>query len=883
MADASVIRIKPNYFIHVLDNNTNVTRVELGPRTLTRQDHEKVVLGPDPMIMVPPRHYCIIANPVVRDDDGTPISDDHGQYKLRHGDEEIRFEQDPFPLYPGEKLLGKVAPLQVVATNSALRLRAIRDFEDADKVKRVAGDEWLCEGPGTYKPRVEVQVVEITKATIIKPNQALRLRARKACLDRQGRERKAGEEWLVRQSGAYLPGVDEEVVETVNSYVLTDKKALHLKAVKTFTDELGKERKAGEEWLVRQSGAYLPGVDEEVVETVNSYVLTDKKALHLKAVKTFTDELGKERKAGEEWPITANEAETHIPDVYEQVVGEVKITTLNNRQYCVVLDPIDEKTGKPQLGKKQLRKGEVNFFLRPGESLENNIQSVYVLAEEEALLLRAKESFKSGDKVHEPGDRWMVYGPTDFVPPVQVEVVEKRKAIPLDENEGIYVRDIQSGKVRMVCGQSYMLKSNEELWSKDLPRAVEELLQKDRADSGDSFDNEGRDKTRVVTYRAPHNSAVQIYDYKEKKSRVVFGPELIMLGPDEHFTVISLSGDKPKKPHVVKTLGLSLGPDFMTDIVTVETSDHARLSLKLSYNWHFEVNKDSPEDGAKIFQVPDFVGDSCKAIASRVRGAVASVSFDSFHKHSARIIRQAVFGADARQNRFAFTSNNLVITNIDIQSVEPVDQRTRDSLQKSVQLAIEITTKSQEAAARHEAERLEQEARGRLERQKINDEAEAEKSRQELLSLQAQSAAVESTGQAKAEAKARAEAAQIEGEASVRQAQLRAEASKIKSEAELIQLKQKQEAEIDHQRKVDELDLARARELAGIDSAKFKATVTSIGAETIKAIAQAGPEMQAKMLQGLGLKGFMITDGNSPINLFNTAQGFLGGVNPSDI
>ena len=41
-------------------------------------------------------------------------------------------------------------------------------------------------------------------------------------------------------------------------------------------------------------------------------------------------------------------------------------------------------------------------------------------------------------------------------------------------------------------------------------------------------------------------------------------------------------------------------------------------------------------------------------------------------------------------------------------SVEPVDQRTRDSLQKSVTLAIEITTQSQEAAAKRDAERVEQ-------------------------------------------------------------------------------------------------------------------------------------------------------------------------------
>ena len=60
-----------------------------------------------------------------------------------------------------------------------------------------------------------------------------------------------------------------------------------------------------------------------------------------------------------------------------------------------------------------------------------------------------------------------------------------------------------------------------------------------------------------------------------------------------------------------------------------------------------------------------------------------------------------------------------------------MDSKTRESLQKSVQLAIGITTQSQEAEARHAAERTEQEARGLLERQKIQDEASAEKARRE--------------------------------------------------------------------------------------------------------------------------------------------------------
>jgi len=350
------------------------------------------------------------------------------------------------------------------------------------------------------------------------------------------------------------------------------------------------------------------------------------------------------------------------------------------------------------------------------------------------------------------------------------------------------------------------------------------------------------------------------------------------LGPEEHFTVLSLSGDKPKKPHQIKAIGLYLGPDFMTDLVTVETSDHARLMLKLSYNWLFEVEKNNITDSEKIFTTPDFVGEACKAVAARVRGAVASVTFDMFHKNSAKIIRTAVFGVDEAgkvKPKYCFPANNLVITNIDIQSAETVDQKTRDSLQKSVQLAIEITTQSTEAYARHEAERLDQDARGRLERQKIADEAEAEKLRKRLLQLQAQSAAVESTGQATAEAKARAEAAQIEGECAVKQAQLKASGTKIKGECELDHKKKAQVLEIEHQKVLNDLEVSRSKDLADIESEKFKALVKAIGIDAIKSIARAGPEMQVKLLEGLGLKSIMITDGNTPINLFNTAAGLI--------
>ena len=87
-----------------------------------------------------------------------------------------------------------------------------------------------------------------------------------------------------------------------------------------------------------------------VVSVENAYVLTDKKALQLRALKTFTDDFGKERMNGDEWLVTHADTETHIPNVYEQLVAVVDVVTLSSRQYCVILDPVDG--GKPQLGKK---------------------------------------------------------------------------------------------------------------------------------------------------------------------------------------------------------------------------------------------------------------------------------------------------------------------------------------------------------------------------------------------------------------------------------------------------------------------------------------------------------------------------------------------------
>lgn len=95
-------------------------------------------------------------------------------------------------------------------------------------------------------------------------------------------------------------------------------------------------------------------------------------ALHLRARQNFRDFRGVTRRSGEEWLVTTQDTDAHVPDVYEEVMGVVSITTLGPHNYCVILDPVGPD-GKNQLGQKRVVKVSVSTSPR-GECLWSGLR-----------------------------------------------------------------------------------------------------------------------------------------------------------------------------------------------------------------------------------------------------------------------------------------------------------------------------------------------------------------------------------------------------------------------------------------------------------------------------------------------------------------------------
>jgi len=319
----------------------------------------------------------------------------------------------------------------------------------------------------------------------------------------------------------------------------------------------------------------------------------------------------------------------------------------------------------------------------------------------------------------------------------------------------------------------------------------------------------------------------------------------------------------------------------MTDLVTVETSDHAVLDIQLAYDWKFLYDRENPQDpqNIRLFSLKDFVGNACKFISSRIRGAVSAKTYDEFHHCSAKIIKDAVFGIDKAtgetRKRLFFENNNLEITSCDIKSIRPVDKDIDEKLKQNTFLSIKIKAEATELAFTSQKDMLEQQLKGELDIQEIEDSTDAEKLRIEFYKAVADLNSVQSLGKSLSKAKAEKEKAIIEGRNNVAIAQVESETLKILNDQETEALRLKQELQYNYEKSENDINANEQEQMAKVEVDKIQRMMKAIGPETLAKIINAEPKMQQELLKGLGLQGYLMTDGRNPINLFDTANGLV--------
>ncbi|KAL0484708.1 major vault protein MVP [Acrasis kona] len=410
----------------------------------------------------------------------------------------------------------------------------------------------------------------------------------------------------------------------------------------------------------------------------------------------------------------------------EQKLGEVvQCRIVTKDEYAIIKNPYNQATKQLEMGDRKVVVGPTAIALQYGESFEV-VEHVHILAKNQALRLTALQSHD--DK--SAGTVWQVKGPCRFIPNKYTQVQRVIDAILINQNEGIYVIDTETSTKKLIKGpRAYLLEASEELYYKQYSQSEISAL---------NLSLVPKYQATSITIQKSH--VVCILD-ADKNERVVVGPSSVLLSPEEHVKCLELSAGKPKIPKQIKAAIIKLGPDFMTDTFEVRTRDNAALHLVLTYKWM--LDEDEPH---KVFSLPDFIGYACTTLCSSIREEAAMYTFEQFHSKTVEIIRGVLFknhemmsnGEKKTVFGLLFDEINLLISEVDVKSVKPVNSEINKLLNQSIKSNMIIV-----------CNKMEQDANKEAEKEKIKAESEIQKIRESLIDIENENERLRSIERAK--------------------------------------------------------------------------------------------------------------------------------------
>jgi hypothetical protein len=359
-----------------------------------------------------------------------------------------------------------------------------------------------------------------------------------------------------------------------------------------------------------------------------------------------------------------------------------------------------------------VRGSDVTFFV-PTTGLEvvpeasgGYVRKARRLRKGMGLHLRVAKAFeaKDGDQVppgrYDAGQDLFLHDREGyFFPTEHLEIVGEVSAIPVAEREGLYARDLLTGRITTIEGPVSYLPD---------PTKVEIVLRTLGPETARLYRVHDPASDRALGVYVPSGFAVLVT--AKDRREVVRGPTTRILAYDEDLEVLELSTGRPKtSERTLPTCFLQVEGNKVSDVVRVKTRDHNEIELELSYRVSF-VEHGGPQE--RWFRVKDYVGLLCDHLGSLVRGAARQTSLEALHEDAVELVRGVVLGekpaSGPRAGRI-FEENGLWVYDVEVLDVRILDEDVKDLLEQAQRNALVAEVSKREQALRLETERLREE------------------------------------------------------------------------------------------------------------------------------------------------------------------------------
>ncbi|MDF2697768.1 MAG: hypothetical protein K0S65_6151, partial [Labilithrix sp.] len=569
-----------------------------------------------------------------------------------------------------------------------------------------------------------------------------------------------------------------------------------------------------------------------------------------------------------------------------------RAVVLGPKEFCILFDA----DGNPRIvrGPARVFPGPHDTFLQRGS--RRRVYDAFELSEQQALWLRVitpisrarlqanlPPGFPLDREEYDAGSELIVRGkPSVFFPFIEAEVVNPStrephvgndhdsvliNAIGIDQQKGAYIRDLRTGMVKMVRGEtSYLIdprfeehvqrRMARESWNLWVAHAEpHKALKAKPGDEPDSFTTPW-----ALSILVPNNEACLVSSRHGR--RVEIGPKSILLEYEESLLPFRLSkGPSKDGHHTITTCFLRVQGARVADTFEVESSDFVKLRLKLGFTGHFEGE---PE---KWFHIDDPVKLLADTVRARLRAAAREHSFARLVREMGKLVRETLFGTEPT---LRFEENGMVVDSCELLKLDIVDpalaQLIADAQREMVKLQINDEQATQRLSSERHQDAIDAEehaiVRTAVARKAESQIVDAESNHRvdlQKLKLRFDAEDVE-RGRKQAQA-----ALELDGEirSADRRGEAHAERRRKEAEANALANEVAYKVEEAHLAKVAELDLARARAVAEADALRLQA----IQPELIGALhSAADAEVMKAAASNMNLVSLL--GGKSPQELF---------------